>query len=309
MTRRNENLVMSIRDRLLRISRESKEDFQFILTRYAMERFLFRLSKSRWIDRFVLKGALLFLVWSDYQHRPTKDLDLSGFGDGSVGRLREMLVEICEINVVPDGMIYESAGLSISEIRQDQEYQGQRIKLMARLGNARIPLQIDIGFGDAITPEPLNLAFPTFLDMPAPHIRVYPRETVVAEKLQAMVDLGMQNSRMKDFFDVHTMTHLFEFKGKMLVDAITATFKRRLTDIPIKAPLALTDEFANDQSKNIQWKAFLRKSKLPGRDDLRTVVGYLNGFLVPPLSAAGLEKKFNQIWKNGGPWREIKSLK
>ncbi len=122
MTRRNENLVTSIRDRLLRISRESKEDFQFILTRYAMERLLFRISKSRWIDRFVLKGGLLFLVWSDCQHRPTKDLDLSGFGDGSVARLREMFVEICEINVVPDGMTYESAGLSISEIRQDQKY-------------------------------------------------------------------------------------------------------------------------------------------------------------------------------------------
>ncbi len=189
-------------------------------------------------------------MWTDCQHRPTKDLDLSGFGDASVERLQKIIVEICGINVVPDGMTYESDGLSIIEIRQDQKYQGQRIKLMARLGSARIPLQIDIGFGDAVTPEPINSDFPTFLDMPSPRIRVYPRETVVAEKLQAMVDLGIQNSRMKDFFDVHSMTHLFKFDGDLLVDAIRATFKRRLTAIPRRTPLALADEFANDRSKN-----------------------------------------------------------
>ncbi|MCK4988124.1 MAG: nucleotidyl transferase AbiEii/AbiGii toxin family protein, partial [Desulfobacterales bacterium] len=183
------------------------------------------------------------------------------------------------------------------------EYQGQRVKLTARLGNARIPLQIDIGFGDVIVPGAVETYFPSLLDMQKPLIKSYPKETVVAEKLQAMVVLGMQNSRMKDFYDLYIFANQFQFDGGILVDAISSTFKRRRTELPERMPLALSDEFSGDSQKLVQWKAFLRKSGLQLDDDFRIIINYLRDFLSLPLNAAAKREKFNKSWKNGGPWK------
>jgi predicted nucleotidyltransferase component of viral defense system len=298
-----ENLISSIRNRLQNISRQRKLDFQFVLTRYALERFLYRLSESKYKNRFVLKGALLFMVWSDQQFRPTKDLDLMDLVEKSAENLRAAVEEICRLDVEADGLIYDAATITIREIREEQEYQGQRIKLTARLGNARIPLQIDIGFGDAIVPGAIETYFPSLLNMQQPLIKAYPKEAAVAEKLQTMVVLGMQNSRMKDFYDLYIFANQFQFDGGILVDAISSTFKRRRTDLPERIPLALSDEFSGDSQKIVQWKAFLRKSDLQLDDDFRIIINNLRGFLLPPLNAAAKKEKFNYSWKNGGPWK------
>ena len=297
-----ENLISSVRDRLKNISRKRKLDFQFVLTRYALERFLYRLSKSKYKNQFVLKGALLFMVWSEEQFRSTKDLDLMGLVEESSENLRGAVEEICRLDVEADGMIYDAATITIREIREEQEYQGQRVKLTARLGNARIPLQIDIGFGDVIVPGAVETYFPSLLEMQKPLIKTYPKETVVAEKLQAMVVLGMQNSRMKDFFDLYIFANQFQFDGGILVDAIRSTFKRRRTELPERMPLALADEFSGDSQKLVQWKAFLGKSGLQLDDDFRIIINYLRDFLSLPLNAAAKGEKFNKNWKNGGPW-------
>jgi predicted nucleotidyltransferase component of viral defense system len=297
-----EHLVSSIRNRLKNISRKRKLDFQFVLTRYALERFLYRLSKSKYKNQFVLKGALLFMVWSEEQFRPTKDLDLMGLVEKSAENLRGAVEEICRLDVEADGMIYDAAAITIREIREEQEYQGQRVKLTARLGNARIPLQIDIGFGDVIVPGAVETYFPSLLDMQKPLIKAYPKETVAAEKLQAMVVLGMQNSRMKDFYDLYIFANQFQFDGEILVDAISSTFKRRRTELPERMPLALSDEFSADSQKLTQWKAFLLKSGLQLNDDLRIIINNIRYFLFPPLNAAAKKEKFNTSWTNGGPW-------
>ena len=298
-----ENLISSVRNRLKNTSRKRRLDFQFVLTRYALERFLYRLSKSKYKNQFVLKGALLFMVWSEEQFRPTKDLDLMGLIEKSTEHLRSAVEEICRLDVEADGIIYDVATITIREIREEQEYQGQRVKLTARLGNARIPLQIDIGFGDVIVPGAVEIYFPSLLDMQRPLIKAYPKEAAVAEKLQAIVVLGMQNSRMKDFYDSYIFANQFQFDGGILADAISSTFKGRRTDLPQHLPLALSDEFSRDSQKIVQWKAFLRKSGLQLNDDLGIIINNLREFLFPPLNAAAKRDKFNKTWNNGGPWK------
>lgn len=298
------NLPSSVRQRLLNLSKEENEDYQFVLTRYALERLLYRLSKSKYCDQFVLKGALLFVVWSNQRYRPTKDMDLLGFGDSSPERLRCAFQEICLTEVEPDGLVFGAQSVATTEIRDGQEYEGQRIKLMARLENARIPLQIDVAFGDSVKLDKVKIDFPTMLGMPQPRIRVYPRDAVVAEKLQAIVDLGMQNSRMKDIFDLYFMARFFTFDGSQLVEAITATFERRRTSLPIEVPVGLSDEFAKDLGKRTQWKTFLQKNNLRNVSAvLEVIIGHLRQFVLPPLQAAAQTKQFNQFWKVGGPWR------
>jgi hypothetical protein len=194
------NIAHFVNRQLLNISKLRHEDFQFCLTRYALERFLYRLSKSAHVDKFVLKGALLLMSWAQDPYRPTRDLDLLGVGDSSPDNLKNMVREICLSAVDPDGIVFDTDSLVMEEIREDQDYEGHRVKMMAYLGKARIPLQIDIAFGDAISPGPENIEYPTLLDQPPVCVRAYPKETVVAEKLQAAITLGIRNSRMKDFF-------------------------------------------------------------------------------------------------------------
>jgi len=305
MTSEMKNLKKSIHRCLLNISRDKKEDFQLILIRFALERFLYRLSKSEHADQFILKGAFLFMVWTEQQHRPTRDLDFLGFGDSSAERLTRIFQDICCIVVEPDGLVFDVNSISVTEIREEQEYEGQRVKLMALLGKARISLQIDVAFGDAITPQVSELYFPSLLEMPTPRIRTYPKETVVAEKLQAIIYLGMQNSRMKDFFDLFWLSRVFPFDGHVLLKAIRATFQRRKTDIPSQLPLALSDEFSLDPVKQTQWKAFLHKNGiLELSDNLTDIIAKLRKFLVPPLNAAAGNDIFPLSWPSGGPWQQ-----
>lgn len=297
------NLAASVRQRLLNLSVSREEDPNLTLTRYALERLLYRLAYSEYSGQFILKGAMLFGLWMESDHRPTRDLDLLGFGEPSSERLAEVFQRLCKVDVDPDGLNFDPQSIRVAEIREGQAYMGQRVKLVALLGTARIPVQIDVGFGDVVTPEAKEIDYPTLLDLPAPRIRAYPPETVVAEKLQAMVALGMQNSRMRDYYDLWVIARHFSFEGPRLVTAVQATFERRRTDVPEAVPSGLSDEFATDQYKATQWNAFLSRSQLEEeRIDLPQVVDDLRTFLVPVLDAAANSKEFNRSWVNAGPW-------
>ncbi len=231
------------------------------------------------------------------------DLDLLGFGEASNERLTEVFQRLCDVEVEPDGLTFDAGSVRVAEIREGQAYQGQRIKMIGLLGTARIPVQIDVGFGDVVTPEAKEIDYPTLLDLPAPRIRAYPPETVIAEKLQAIVALGMQNSRMRDFYDLWIIASRFSFKGVTLVAAVGATFNCRRTDIPKAVPTGLSDEFAVDAYKSTQWKAFLARSLLEGAEvKLSQVINELRTFLMPVLNAAANTEDFDRTWENGGPW-------
>lgn len=297
------NLVASIRQRLLNISKERGEDPNLVFIRYVVERMLYRITRSKHSIQFVLKGAMLITAWTGQPHRPTKDLDLLGFGDSSSERIQQIFHDICKVEVEPDGLEFNTESIQVTEIRGDLEYPGQRVKLEARLGNARINVQIDIGFGDTVVPEAIEIEYPTLLDLPAPHIRAYPPETVIAEKYESIVYLGMLNSRMKDYYDLRMMAKEFEFDGNSLAKAVKATFDRRNTDIPHETPTTLTEEFFSNQDKIIQWKAFLKRSKLEDISvDLSQVINELCKFLLPPTIAVANNVTFNQLWTDGGPW-------
>ncbi len=296
-SRQPRNMAASVRQRLMNLSRERGEEFQLILTRYGLERVLYRLAQSPHAGRFVLKGAALFQLWTGQPHRSTRDLDLLGQGSPSTDRLRQLFQDVCSLSVDDDGLTFLTDAIRAEQIKEDDEYQGIRLSIEARLGNARIPLQIDIGFGDAITPGPQAVTYPTLLDFPAPQLNAYPRETVVAEKFQAMVQLGMANSRMKDFYDVWTLARKFDFDGTMLCAAIRATFQRRQTALPATAPLALTPEFSTDRNKAIQWNAFLRKGRLiESPPPLEEAVSLLASFLMPPTLALVSNDPWNRTW-------------
>lgn len=255
------NLPASVKTRLQNLARSRGEDFNLTLVRFGIERLLYRLSKSKYADKFLLKGAMLFELWDAMPHRPTRDLDLLGFLPCEVDGLKAVFKEIVQAAVEPDGLEFDAESITAEEIREDNSYGGIRVKLTARLGPARIPIQIDVGAGDAVTPEPLSTDFPTLLDFPAPHIRAYPIYTVVAEKIEAAVKLKETNSRMKDFYDLWFLFRRFEFEQQMLKEAIQATFARRKTALPVQ-PEPFTDELANDSAKQTQWAGFLRRNKL-----------------------------------------------
>ncbi len=297
------DLAASVRGRLTEFARKHNEDFQSVLTRYAIERFLYRLSASRYEDVFVLKVAILFQLWAAEPHRATKDVDLLGIGDSSLERLTEVMSAICTVVFTDDGLTFDPADITADRIKEDHEYEGVRVTCPVRLGNARLRLQIDVGFGDAVTPAPVRTTFPTILDFPAPVLKTYPRETVVAEKFQAVTVLGMQNSRMKDFFDLWILSRDFIFDGETLAKAIAATLRRRGTLPPTEPPLALTIEFSANPTKLTQWNAFVRKGKLcvePAK--LEAVIFVLEHFLMPPSRAIASGETFSATWKPGGPW-------
>lgn len=287
MTRKPvDGLVASIRQRLLNTAARTGDDANQVWSRYAVERLLYRLSISEFSREFVLKGASLFAVWTGEPYRPTLDLDLLAYGEDSEERIVAIFRQLCAVEVEVDGIRFDAQNIRIETIRENAEYKGRRVHLVAFLGKAIIPVQVDIGFGDVVTPAPVVVNFPTLLDLPAPRIQACPRPTVVAEKLHAMVVLGMANSRMKDFYDLYTLAERFPFDGQLLVNAVKATFKRRNTDIPLEPPIALTDEFSRDRTKQAQWKAFVRKIAASQESDLVIVLERLKNFLLPVLHAA-----------------------
>lgn len=282
-------LAASIHARLLNRAKARGEDFNLILTRYALERFLYRLSTVPAREAYWLKGAMLFDLWFDVPHRPTRDADFLGFGPMDVDALSGTIHEICAI-VVDDGMAYDPGSITVEEIREDARYGGLRVRLLGHLGNARCTVQLDVGYGDAVTPGPEEAVYPTLLDdQPPPRLRVYPRAAVVAEKLEAVVSLGMANSRMKDFFDLRALAREGALDARLLGDAIAATFQRRGTAVPDEVPLGLSDEFAYDAVKRAQWKAFLGRNRLEA-PALEDVIEEVRRFVAEPLTLARQRK-------------------
>ena len=272
------NRIASIRQRLLDRARIRGEDFQLVLDRYAVERLLYRLSISPHRDQFLLKGALLFALWFDQPHRPTRDADLLGFGPPEPERLAALVAELCAIED-DDGLRFDVGSMAVEPIREEAAYEGLRIRLLAFLGDARCHVQWDVGFGDAVTPAPADVDYPVMLEgMPAPRLRVYPRETVFAEKLEAIATLGIANSRMKDYFDLLALLREGAMDNPVLTEAVRATFQRRGTALPDGVPFGLTDAFATDAQKQAQWTAFLRRNRLSA-PSLDTAVNEIQFFV------------------------------
>lgn len=249
------NLPASVRARLRAKARETNRPFQEILQYYAMERFLYRLSRSYYCDKFILKGALMLRVWEAPISRPTKDVDLLGQVDNSVETLVQIFRDVCSVKVEADGIIFEPDSLAGEAIIEGADYQGVRIRFLGSLENARVHMQVDIGFGDVVVPQPLEVIYPPLLNLPAPRLLGYPRECVIAEKFQSMVFLGTLNSRMKDFYDIWILARQFDYEGPKLTRAVKATFLHRATEIE-SSPVALTPGFAETQSARIGWTAF-----------------------------------------------------
>ncbi len=269
----------SVRARLLNLARQKGQALDLLLTRYAIERLLHRLSISPHRDRFVLKGAMLMTTWFDDSHRPTRDVDLLGYGDPAPEPMLVTFREICAI-ALDDGITFDVEGLRVELIREELDYGGLRLRTTAQLSGARITVVIDIGFGDAIEPGLEEVELPVLLDLPQPKLRAYARETVIAEKFQAMVALGLANSRMKDFYDVWVLSRAYDFDEDRLARAIAATFERRGTALPDGTPEALSAAFANDAAKQRQWQAFVRDLGT-GVPSLGDVVSALAAFLLP----------------------------
>ncbi len=304
MTEAGDRLAVSVQARLVRHAKAIGADPNVVFVRYATERLLYRLSCSEHAGRFILKGALLLLVWLGETFRPTRDADLLGFGDLSDDALVAIFQDLCSMEVEPDGLRFEASSVQVAEIRPQDEYGGRRVTLLCSLGPARLKLQVDVGIGDAVEPEAEWLEYPAMLNQPRPHLRAYRPETVIAEKLHAMVVLAARNSRMRDFFDIHALSARQSFEGGLLVRAIRATFDRRRTRVPAQGPVALTPSFADLLDKRAQWRAFLRKNAISGsQQELETLIGELARFLLPPLAAAAGETDFETSWSPGGPWR------
>jgi len=297
-------LAQSVQTRLVRHAKAIDVDPNLILARYATERLLYRLSRSRHAERFVLKGALLLLVWLGETIRPTRDADLLGFGDLDPEALRRTFAEISAMDVEPDGLLFDSDSTRVAAIRPEDAYGGQRITLLARLGPARLRVQVDVGIGDAVVPEPEWLASPSLLDLPRPRLRAYHPETAISEKVHAMVVLGSKNSRMRDFFDVHALAMQESFQGERLAGALRATFERRRTTIAGEPPIALRTAFAEVEGKRAQWAGFVRRNRLSAAPaDLASVIDGIAAFIGPVLTAARLGQAFSGSWPPGGPWR------
>ena len=279
------NSAASIRARLLNVAKAQGVDFNQVLVRFALERILYRLTQSPHADRFLLKGALLFTLWYDMPHRATRDADLLGFGASDLESVAQVFREIAAV-AVDDGIVFDPASVSIEEIRKEAGYGGVRVAIAGELAKARCKTQIDVGFGDAVTPAPVDSIYPVLLgDMPAPRLRAYPTYTVVAEKLHAIALLGMTNSRVKDYFDLSVLLQRETFDADLLAQAIKATFERRGMAVPAELPVGLTDEFAHDSSRQALWQAFVRKNELDP-EPLATVVARLRMALEPALKRA-----------------------
>jgi len=285
MTGAREGLARSVQVRLARHAKEIGVDPNLILVRYGVERYLYRLSRSRHAEQFVLKGALLMLVWLGETLRPTRDADLLGFGELSDDTLLTIFRDVCGVEVEPDAVAFNADSVTVEPIREEDAYGGRRVTVRGHLGAARLTVQVDIGMGDAVTPEPQWLEYPSLLDLPRPRLRAYPRESVLAEKLHAMVLFGMRNSRMKDYFDVRALLRDEEANAEQLAQAIAATFARRRTAVPDDIPTGLSDGFAADAAKQAQWRAFLRKNRIDA-PALEEVVADIRARLAAPLARA-----------------------
>ena len=260
---RGEGKAESVRQRLLNVAKSKGEDYNQVLIRYAGLRFLSRLAASEYANQFLLKGATMFLVWNGSMHRPTSDIDLLGFVHAEEETLAKVIRAICVQSVDDDGVYFDPKTVTVEKIREDTAYGGLRCMINGQLGSARLRVQLDVGFGDDVTPEPKLVEIPRLLDDEVHReLRAYTPETVVAEKIEAIVKLGLANSRMKDYLDVDYLLSSGEIDRNMLLEALQRTFKRRSTELPQSLPVGLTEEFWRDELALQRWQAFLKKNRL-----------------------------------------------
>ncbi len=289
------DIATSVRQKLLNLSRERQEDFDYVLRQYVMQRLLYRLGCSEHVKHFLLKGALLFWVWNHDFHRPTRDIDLLTYTNNDVEHLVRIFREIVSVNH-DDGLIFDSDAIKGIEIKEDADYTGVRITGFALLAKAQIPFQIDIGYGDIVVPAAQKAQVPSFLDLPQPELKIYPVYSVIAEKFQAMVMLGLANSRMKDFYDISLIAHTMLLEGNLLAQAVKATFDHRKTAFLQESIYLFSDEFMQDSSKQLQWKAFLNKNGLTSNMGFDQVVEEVQHLLEPVYRANSNDQLFDKTW-------------
>jgi len=291
------DIAASIRQKLRDLARTRQEDFDYVLRQYAMQRLLYRLGCSEHSEQFLLKGSLLFWIWNQDFHRPTRDIDLLSFGNNEVDHLVDVFRQIISQNM-NDGLIFDSGSVTGIEIKEAAEYPGVRLTGFSFLAKARIPFQIDIGYGDAVFPLSERVEVPSFLDLPTPKLRVYPVYSVIAEKFQAMVMLGIANSRMKDFYDIKIIAQTMELDGALLTQAVKATFERRKTLISKEPLYIFSDEFVQEKDKSVQWRAFLNKNGLKSETEFSEVMGEIQFFLQPIYQSIAEKQLFQLYWSN-----------
>ena len=303
MEKTKKNIAASVHQRLLNEAKKSGRPFVELMQYYAIERFMFRLAQSPFEENYMLKGALMFFAWNTKLPRPTKDVDLLGRIDNSLDVVINSMKRICQQKVVQDGIIFHQESISATRITEDLEYKGVRVRIPGNLGTIRLSLQIDIGFGDVIVPKANKFTYPTILGFPAPILRGYSKESTISEKFQAMVKLGLLNSRMKDFYDIWFLSQKFDFKGQTLSNALRKTFVNRNTDI-VSNPVVFENSFASDKDKQKQWQAFIQRTRLSDTPKkFIEVINKLKLFISPVIFALAENIDFQKNWKAPGPWK------
>jgi hypothetical protein len=298
------NIAASVRQRLLNKARATERPFAELIQYFAMERFLYRLSKSAHSRNFILKGALMLSVWEAPHTRPTMDIDMLGQINNEINSVISFVREVCIQQVEPDGIMFDVDSVAAENIREDADYEGIRVRFRGSLDTARIAIQLDIGFGDVVFPKVESIDYPILLDFPAPVLYGYSKESTIAEKFESMVKLGIINSRMKDFFDIWLLSRQFDFEGSTLATAIKQTFAKRGTELKAE-PIPLTRSFAEDISKSTQWRAFIRNNKISNvPQDFKTTISAVASFLMPIAECIVGNKSFEGVWKAPGPWRK-----
>lgn len=303
MERHLKDTAASVHQRLLNKARTSLRPFNELLQFFAIERFIYRLSQSSYADRFILKGALMLSVWGDQASHPTMDIDLLGSMDRSLEWTTSAIRAVCLMDVETDGMSFDPDAITATRITEEAEYEGVRVRIHGSLGNARVPLQIDIGFGDVIVPGPCQVIYPVLLDFPPPTMQGYTMESAIAEKFEAMVKRGVLNSRMKDFYDIWMLSNTFDFRGEVLSRAVETTFTNRNTRIT-PDPAVFDPLFGVAPDKMVQWQGFVKKARLTNAPGVFSeVVGTVNVFLEPLVTAIIERRPFSNTWDAPGPWR------
>jgi hypothetical protein len=303
MKKEIKNIEASIKAKLQNKAKEAKQSYTEILRYYGMERFLYRLSKSKYADKFILKGALLFAVWNVPERRTTLDIDLLARFDNKVKSIEEAIKDICRVEVTPDGLRFDSETVEGRKIKEDADYEGVRVKFTGFLNRSQIPMQIDFGFGDIVYPKAKIIDYPVILELPKPNLNGYPQETVISEKFEAMIKLGALNSRMKDYYDLWLMIRQLEFKGTHLVEAIKKTFKHRKTDIPQNKPLFADEIYDEKSDRQMLWNGFLKKGNIQhAPTTLSETAKEIESFLINPVLAINDKVKFEKTWKPMKGW-------
>lgn len=294
-----------MRARLQNIARETNRPFSEVLQYYGLERFLYRFSRSQYAAEFILKGALMFTVWQIPERRTTLDIDLSTrHGDQTVA-IEEVIKDVCQVPVIPDGLTFDPQTVKGKKLKADADYKGVRVKFRGFLERSRVTMQVDIGFDDVIYPQPKIIDYPVILDFPPPHLKGYPVESVVSEKFETMVKLGLLNSRMKDFYDIWLMTRCFNFDGSRLAEALKKTFKHRKTPLPQGRPLFAEEIYDEKSDRQLLWQAFLKKGGIKHTPEkLLTTAGEIEDFLIGLLDSIRKDHQVKTKWKAPGPWKK-----